>query len=418
MNSSPFRAFAVVGAGIAINLCLGILYAWSVWKAELIGPPGEPMAGANAGWHFLSRAQATWAYSICGFTFALSMIPGGKLQDRFGPRIGCTLAGVLLGSGCALAGWMQSYIGLILGYGVLGGIGMGLGYAAATPAAVAWFGPHRRGLIVGLVVGGYGAAALYIAPLAKSLIANHGLTGSFLGLGGLFAVVIIAAAQVLRKPPKGYQPPPAPPGLVQPITPSANIAPAKMLRKPQFFALLFMFVGSAQAGLLIIANATLIQKSVTGNNAFLQKNVWLLVAFGGLVNSLGRVGTGIVSDRLGRRDTFLLNGIFAAFCMFALPTVLKEKEPLVLFALVGIVYWQYGGTLSLMPAWTADFFGSKNLGMNYGLVFLGWGVAFFIPQIAGFLEDSSGNLNLAFYISGGLLVAAVLLSRMVQKPRV
>ena len=419
MNTLPFRAYAVTGAGIAVNLCLGILYAWSVWKSELVGPKGSvagaPMPGASEGWHFLSDAQATWAYAVCGFTFALSMIPGGKLQDRYGPRVGCTLSGLLLGGGCVLAGLMQSYLGLILGYGLLGGLGMGFGYAAATPAAVAWFGPKRRGLIVGLVVGGYGAAAMYIAPLAKELIAEYGLTGSFVGLGGLFAVVILIAAQFLRRPPAGYVPPGSVP-TTGAAPAAANFSASRMLRTPQYFALLFMYLGSAQAGLLVIANAAPLLKNTASSVAFLAANGWILVAYGGFVNASGRVGTGFYSDRVGRRNAFALNGIAAALCVFALPTVMAEQHVPLLFLLVGIVYWQYGGTLSLMPAWTADFFGSKNLGLNYGLVFLGWGIAFFIPQIAGFIKDATGNLNGAFYLSGGLLVAAVVLSRLISKP--
>src|SRR4051812_28723942 len=198
----PLRAWVVTGAGMTVNLCLGILYAWSVWKAKLLPPKGveagTPMSGLDEGWVYLAPDEANWAYSICGFTFALFMIPGGRLQDRYGPRLGATLAGLCLGGGCVVAGLMKSYVGLVVGFGLLGGIGMGLGYAAATPAAVRWFGPHRRGLVAGLVVGGYGGAAIYIAPLAKTLIAEHGLTGSFVTLGLLFAGVIVAAAQVLR----------------------------------------------------------------------------------------------------------------------------------------------------------------------------------------------------------------------------
>ena len=135
-------------------------------------PAGSPMSGLDQGWSYLTDAQATWAYALCGFIFALFMIPGGRLQDRYGPKLGATLGGLFLAGGCILAGLMKSYTGLLLGFGVLGGIGMGLGYAAATPAAVKWFGPHQRGLIVGLVVGGYGGAAIYISPLAKWLIAE------------------------------------------------------------------------------------------------------------------------------------------------------------------------------------------------------------------------------------------------------
>src|SRR6185295_10434134 len=129
------------------------------------------------------------------------------IQDRFGPKIGATGGGLFLAAGCILSGLMKSYTGLVLGFGILGGIGMGLAYAATTPAAVKWFGPHQRGLIVGLVVGGYGGAAIYISPLAKWLIAEHGLSGSFIGLGILFALVVVVAGQLLAWPPSGYVPP-------------------------------------------------------------------------------------------------------------------------------------------------------------------------------------------------------------------
>src|SRR5438477_9766498 len=197
----PLRAWVVTFAGTAINLCLGILYAWSVWKANLTAtadhPPGSPMSELDEGWTFLSDAEATWAYAICGITFALFMIPGGRVQDRFGPRLGATLGGLCLAAGCILAGLMKSYTGLILGFGILGGIGMGFGYAASTPAAVRWFGPHRRGLVVGLVVSGYGGAAIYISPVARNLIEDYGLSGSFIALGIFFALVVVSAGLLL-----------------------------------------------------------------------------------------------------------------------------------------------------------------------------------------------------------------------------
>ncbi|MBX9625412.1 MAG: MFS transporter [Gemmataceae bacterium] len=418
----PGRARAAVAAGVAVNLCLGILYAWSVWKdAQLASKagvePGAPMAGVNAGWSYLSDAQATWAYAICGFTFALFMVPGGRLQDRYGPRAGATLAGLCLGAGCLVAGLSKDYLGLVLGFGVLGGIGMGFGYAAATPAAVRWFGPHRRGLVVGLVVGGYGGAAAYIAPLAKYLIGDHGLTGSFVALGVLFAAVIVIAAQFLRTPPPGYVPPAAPASAKpRPVVTAADRTAPQMLRTWQFFALVALFVGSAQAGLLVIANAVPILNATAKGYAFFAANAWLLAAFGGLVNASGRVGTGSYSDSVGRTNAFALNGLLAAACLFALPAVIGSGNVWLLFVAVGVVYWQYGGTLALMPAWTADFYGPKNLGLNYGLVFLGWGVAFFVPQLAGFIRDATGSLDAAFYLSGGLLLGAVALSRVVRRP--
>lgn len=417
----PARAWVVTGAGMIINLCLGILYAWSVWKAKLIAPkdvePGTPMSGVNAGWVYLSDAQATWAYAICGFVFALFMIPGGRLQDRYGPRVGATLAGICLGVGCVIAGYMQSYLGLVVGFGILGGIGMGLGYAAATPAAVRWFGPHRRGLIVGLVVGGYGGAAVYIAPLARYLIGDYGLTGSFVALGVLFAAVIVFASQFLTMPPPGYVPPAAPVSAKpRPVVTGADRSAVEMLGTWQFLALVFLFVGSAQAGLLVIGNAAPILNTTAKEIAFFAANAWLLAAFGGIMNASGRIGTGFYSDGIGRINAFTLNGLVAAACIFALPFIIAAGNVWLLFLAVGVVYWQYGGTLALMPALTADYFGSKNLGLNYGLVFLGWGIAFFIPQIGGYIYDATGSRDYAFYLSGGLLAAAIVMSRFVKRP--
>jgi len=408
---------------MAVNLCLGILYAWSVWKANLVGdaahPPGSPMSGLDAGWTYLTDAQATSAYAACGMIFALMMIPGGRIQDRYGPRFGATLGGLFLAAGCILAGLMKSYLGLLLGFGVLGGIGMGFGYAATTPAAVKWFGPHRRGLVVGLVVGGYGAAAIYIAPLAKALIAAYGLSGSFIGLGVLFALVVVVASRFLVFPPEGYAPPgpaSAPSAAASARLSTADWTASEMLRTWQFYGLVFLFVGSAQSGLLVIANAAPILNKTAGAIAFFAANGWLLASYGGLVNATGRVGTGVYSDRIGRSNAYVVNAAISAACLFLMPRIVASGSVPLLFLAVGVAYWQYGGALALMPAFTADFFGPKNLGFNYGFVFLGWGIAFFVPQAAGVLKDATGSLDAAFYLSGGLLVAAAALSLVLRRP--
>ncbi len=417
---APPRAWVVTFAGTAVNLCLGILYAWSVWKAQLIAKapqsPGDAMTGLNEGWTYLSKAEATWAYAICGLVFAVVMIPGGRLQDKYGPKLGATLGGLFLASGCILAGLMKSYVGLILGFGVFGGIGMGLGYAAATPAAVKWFGSHQRGLIVGLVVGGYGGAAIYIAPLATTLIENYGLSGSFIGLGILFAMVVIVAGQLLAWPPAGYVPPAPPASAAKKSMTTTDWSAADMVKTWQFYALVFLFIGSAQSGLLVIANATPMLNDTAKTIAFFAAHAWLLASFGGIVNAGGRIGTGLYSDKIGRANAYLVNGIVSAACLLATPWIMQSGNVTLLFLAVGVAYWQYGGGLALMPAFTADYFGSKNLGFNYGLVFLGWGIAFFVPQLAGYIEDITGNLDHAFYLSGGLLIAAVIVSRLLKRP--
>ncbi len=415
----PSQAWVVVFAGTAVNLCLGILYAWSVWKSVLFDKTkvaGSPMAGLNEGWHYLTNAQATWAYSLCGFMFALFMIPGGRIQDRYGPKLGATLGGLFLAGGCILTGLMKSYTGLIVGFGILGGIGMGLGYAAATPAAVRWFGTHRRALIVGIVVGGYGGAAIYISPLARWLIGEYGLSGSFIALGTLFAAVVVTAAQFLRWPPAGYVPPGPPVPSIKKPTTSVDWPASAMLKTWQFYALVFMFIGSAQSGLLVIANAVPMLNRTSASIAFFAMNAWLLSSYGGLVNASGRVGTGFYSDKIGRRNAYLINGVLSTICLFLTPTVMQAENVLLLFLVVGVAYWQYGGGLALMPSFTADYFGSKNLGLNYGLVFIGWGIAFAVPLAAGYITDATGSTDNAFYLSGSLLAAAVVLSCVIRRP--
>ncbi len=423
VDKEPGRAWVVAFAGVAINLCLGMLYAWSVWKKALVNKPkadaGELMTGINAGWAYLTDTQGTVAYFLCGIMFAVFMIPGGKLQDRFGPKIGATLGGLSLAAGCILSGLMKSYLGLILGFGILGGIGMGLGYAAPTPAALKWFGPHRRGLIAGIVVGGFGGAALYVAPLGQYFIEKYGISGSFIGLGIIFAIVVVIASQLLSNPPAGYVPVGPPPGKAssQPVTTAAaDYAPTEMLSKWQYYALLLMFIGSAQSGLLVIANAAPLLAKTAGKLEFFARNAWIIAAYGGLINAFGRVGSGLYSDKIGRGNAYTVNLLVSAVFLLATPFIIQAESIPLLFLATGVAYWQYGGGLSIMPAFTADYFGSKNLGVNYGLVFLGWGLGFLMPLIAGYIKDSTGSYSLSFYISAVILVVAVVLCRFLKKP--
>ncbi|MCK4604964.1 MAG: OFA family MFS transporter, partial [Deltaproteobacteria bacterium] len=384
VTKEPAQAWITTFAGTAINLCLGILYAWSIWKSSLVDvdKAGQVIEeGMNAGWTYLTNAQAATPFSLCIIIFALLMIPGGRIQDKFGPKVGATVGGLFLAAGCIVAGLMKSYAGLVFGFGILGGIGMGIGYASPTPAALKWFGPHKRGLVAGLVVGGYGGAALYIGPLAQYLIDHYGITGSFVGLGILFAVVVIIAGQLLRTPPEGYVPPSPPAGAISKHVAAAtkhNWNASEMVKTWQFFALVFMFMLTTQSGLLIIANAKGLMVHAGKNIPFLAANAWILVSFGGFVNAAGRVGTGSYSDKIGRVNAYTINCTISAICLFSLPFVIAMQNVVLLFLVVGIAYWQYGGGLALLPSFTADFYGPKNLGFNYGLVFLGWGAGFFM----------------------------------------
>lgn len=421
----PAQAWVTTFAGTSINLCLGILYAWSIWKSALVNvdKAGQPFPAdsLNAGWTYLNNAQAATPFTLCVIIFAIFMIPGGKIQDKISPKFGATLGGLLLATGCIVAGLMKSYTGLIVGFGILGGMGMGIGYAAPTPAALKWFGPKQRGLIAGLVVGGYGGAALYIGYLGQFLIDKYGVTGSFIGLGTFFAIVVIIAGQMLNTPEVGYEPP----GTVATAAEKAagtgpvkvqNWTTSEMVKTWQAWALIFMFILTTQSGLLIISSAKGILASTAKDIPFFFANAWILVCFGGFVNASGRVGTGWYSDKIGRTNAYMLNCSVSALCMFSLPMVIASKNVALLFLVVGIAYWQYGGGLALMPSFVGDFFGPKHLGMNYGIVFIGWGCGVFVAKLGGFIQDITGSLNNAFFLSGALLVVGVILGKILTKP--
>jgi OFA family oxalate/formate antiporter-like MFS transporter len=419
----PGKAWVVVFAGTAINLCLGILYAWSVWTKALINVPkaGQLITeGPAAGWTYLTNAQAATPFSLCVIIFALLMIPGGRIQDKFGPKVGAITGGLFLAVGCIIAGVSKSYGGLVFGFGILGGIGMGIGYAAPTPAALKWFGPHKRGLVAGLVVGGYGGAALYISPLAAYLIGHGGVTFSWVFLGIFFAAVVIIAGSLLAWPEPGYVPPAAPVKAgAAPAKAAGTLvdwAPSEILKTWQCYALILMFIGTTQSGLLIIGNAAGILATAAKGLPFLVANAWILASYGGLVNACGRVGTGLYSDKIGRDNAYTINCLVSALCLFLLPAIIASHNIFLLFLAVGIAYWQYGGGLALMPSYTADFFGPKNLGMNYGIVFLGWGLGFFMTRLGGTIKDITGSLTYAFVASACVLIVAVIVSRVTKRP--
>ena len=177
-----------------------------------------------------------------------------------------------------------------------------------------------------------------------------------------------------------------------------------------------MFIASTQSGLMIISIASPLLAGAAKAVPFLVAQSWILVSYGGLVNASGRVGSGLYSDKIGRSNAYALNLIVSAICMFLMPSIVGSKILFFLFVAVGIAYWQYGGGLSLMPSFTADFFGAKNLGMNYGLVFLGWGGGFFMAKIAGIVKDKTGSYDLAFYMSGVVLVIGVIVSFLTKRP--
>lgn len=398
------QGWTVVLAATGINLALGILYAWSVLKG---GIPD------SWGW---TNAQKALPYSVACMAFALAMIPAGRLQDRIGPRWVATLGGLFTGAGCILAGLGGSSLtSFVVGFGVLAGIGIGFGYASATPPAVKWFPPRKTGLIAGIVVAGFGLASVYIAPLATKLlgafatvapggVVEKGVSQTMLVFGAGFLVVVCLLAQFLRDPP----PRPAGPAGGAPGSKAAlppDVPWHRMLATGQFYVLWIMFFAGAAAGLTFISVAQQLGKSALGDLAFLAV---VVLAVG---NAGGRIFAGFISDRIGRQWTLFGAFLFQACVVMALLGAKTGAGWPVILALVFLVGGLYGANLSLFPSAAKDFFGLKGFGLNYGLLFSAWGVAGLImPWVNGRITDLTGSGDLSHYIIGGMLALGAALT--------
>lgn len=401
------RGWIVTLAGLGINLALGVLYSWSVIAKTLT---------AEWGW---SSGAASLPYAVAVGVFSLTMVFAGRAQDRFGPRIVATLGGALTGLGLIVAGFAgpdQAPL-VVFGFGVLAGAGIGLGYAAATPAAVKWFPPERKGLITGLVVSGFGLASVYIAPITAMLLGGAGVNTTFFVLGGSFLVVTIGLAQLLTDPPAGYVP--GGPVKIAAVAGAAAVPETTetrdydwrdMVRTRQFVMLWLMYACSAFAGLMIIGHMAKI--------AVLQLSGvelgFVLVAVLAIGNAAGRIVAGIVSDRIGGLKTMFGVFAFQAVLMVLLPQAETAATLALAAAFVGFCY---GANLSLFPSTTAGFFGTRHLGVNYGLVFTAWGVGgVFGSMSAGTIVDTTGSYATAYAVAAVLCVLAAVLSRFTKPP--
>jgi len=397
------HGWSVALAGMGINLALGVLYTWSVISK------GVPEA-----WKW-SEAAKSWPYAIACLVFCLVMVPAGRMQDRMGPRRVATIGGLLVGAGLILASFTTTPLGYVVGFGILAGAGIGFGYASATPPAVKWFPPAKTGLIAGLVVSGFGLASVYAAPLAKWLTVTYSLPTMVLVFGIGFLVVVVGLAQLLRPPPEGY----VPAGSVQRSREERGLKedfkPSEMLRTWQFYALWFLYACGAGAGLMIIAKLA----KIAADQAGVQLG-FMLVAVLAVGNGLGRVLAGVLSDKIGRKRALFLCFVAQAILILLLSqttrgSVLASVPILALVsALIGA---NYGANLALFPAVTKDYYGLKNFGANYGLVFTAWGVGgFMLALVAGKIYDMTQSFSFAYYGASALLVLAAVLTPLIRPP--
>jgi MFS transporter, OFA family, oxalate/formate antiporter len=437
-SGSGTNRWAIALAGTIVMICLGTVYSWSIFTRPLI-----------AGFHW-SNTVTTWSFAIAIFSLGIGAVVGGRWQDRVGPRT-VTMVGVgLWGLGNLLAGLGTPYFGapwLYLTYGVIGGLGNGMAYITPVAMVTKWF-PDKRGLASGMVVMGFGLGAFvfnqivarlpgfataakhataYIAAKDAATKAGTALDPStlpasalvsagdisaimmvFIVSGILFLIVGEICASLLSNPPDGYSVPGA---VAAAAAAGTSFTPGEVLRTPQFYLLWLMLFLNVTAGILIISNAVPIYSDLTGATAALAGTVYGFLA---IFNGLGRFFWGAVSDRIGRNMAYTLIFGIQVVVFFLMGGLHSFAAVGVAFAIVLLCY---GGGFGTMPSFNADYFGTKYLGINYGMIITAWGTAGLVgPLIAAFVKDRTGSFTGALVPVAVMLLIAAILPFITKKP--
>ena len=387
------KAMRILLAGFCINLCLGILYAWSVFNKALV---------TESGW---SAAEASAPYATATITFSICLLIAGILQDRMGPRLILLLGTTLTGVGMIASSFIDSPMMLNITFGIVTGAGIGFGYACLSPSAMKWFHPSKKGMVCGIIAAGFGLAAIYLAPLTSMLIGQMGIQSSFLILGiGILAIAVPLAATI-NNPPEGYQP--KQPNGTETKAQSSNQQDGDldwkaMLKTPQFYSPWVMYAFAASVGLRVIGNIT----NIASVQANLPNAVYLASVLA-IFNSGGRIAAGMLADKIGGIRTLLLAFIIQGINMVLFAAFDSELTLVIGTAVTAL---GYGTLLAVFPTITAEFYGLKNYGTNYGVLYTSWGIGGAIgAAIVGFSMTSGEGYTLAYSISAALMGVCVLL---------
>ncbi len=392
-HSISNRWFVVIGA-IMIQLALGAIYAWSVFTKILTDPSGL---------YQFSATQTAWVFSAGLATFAIVMVLAGRWQAKSGPTIVARAGGLLLGIGYILGGFFgQSFLAQFFFIGIIGGAGIGLAYVVPIAVGVKWF-PDKKGMITGLAVAGFGFGATIWVKLAGSwfgglLNTTHvfglpGVQSAFVIYGIIFALLVLMGSIVMVNPPDGYQPEGWEPSQETIKQSSSEISSHHMLKMPQFYMLWGVFIFSALSGLMVIYCIKLFGIDALSYHGI--KNAGIItgtaMAWYAIFNGFGRIAWGIISDKLGRKTAIIYMTVIQGFIMLMMYHIFITFGMATGFIIgASIIGFNFGGNFALFPAATADFFGNKNLGTNYGWMFTAYGIAGIAgPQLAGFFKDSA-----------------------------
>ncbi len=409
-----FNRWWVVLGAILIQLSLGAIYAWSVFTPQL----------TEAGW---TKTQTQIVFSVGLAFFAIVMVLAGRMLPKFGPRKVAMAGGVVLGAGYILAGLFggTSFPAILVFIGVVGGSGIGLAYVVPIAVGMRWF-PDKKGLITGLAVAGFGFGAMLWVKLAGSwgqLLSSIGLSTTFTIYGVVFLLsVVIGGIWMVFPPaewkPKGWSPPA--PDATKAAAGSVDFQSSEMLSTPQFYQIFIVMAFATGAGLMSIGLMKLFPMSALQANGVSRVDALAIsgtamAVFFSLANGIGRIVWGAISDRIGRKLSIILMTALQGIMVILFPMMAGVKGLLYLGATV--IGFNFGGNFALFPTVTADTFGTKHIGQNYGWVFLAYGVGgIFGPILGGKLGDM-GNFPLAFRLCGILCIVAAVIIAMLRQPK-
>lgn len=400
MPDKVTNRWLIAAAGVVMQVALGAVYAWSVFRKPLSEEFDASVSSVNI------------AFTLTIVFLGISAYFGGLWMAKVGPRTVAITAGLLYGTGIILASFSSSSLTLLyLTYGVIAGIGIGLGYIVPIATLIKWF-PDKRGVITGIAVAGFGAGAVLTAPIAKSLISSTGVFETFAILGVIYAVLVIGAAFFIKNPPEDYKPEGWEPDTTEKADRSGrDFEFGQAVRTWQWFALWALLFLNVTAGIAVISEAAPMAEEIGGASATAAAGLVSIIA---IFNGVGRFAWASFSDVIGRRWVFLAMFAIQAVVFFLLP----NASSYALFAVFAcVILFCYGGGFGTMPAFAADYFGSKNVGRIYGLMLTAWsagGVAG--PLLISRIRDSSGNYDTALYIIAGMLVVACIIPLIVRPP--
>lgn len=352
------KRWVVLVVSCIVNIIIGTGYAWSVFAgpwAEVIGQP------------------AALAFTVCNAVGPITMITGGKINDMLGPKWVVFVGGIMFGGGALLAGFSKSLGFLVFAYGIILGLGMGLVYSCTIGNTVKFF-PDKKGMVGGLTTATYGLGSVILAPVARMMVESMGVATTFKVLGVVYLVVICVGAFLITACPAGFVPegytPPAPaPGQKAPQDKNWN----EMIKDPMFYILFLMLVCGAFFGLMTISQCSAVSQNMIGLAPAAAATIVSILAFG---NAAGRVVCGFISDKIGRINTLTACLVLA---VIGLAMVWKSGigDPNKTIFVIGIVFvgFCFGAFMGVYPGFTAEQFGLKNNGVNYGIMFIAFGVA-------------------------------------------